>query len=57
MTVMQAARKRSRARRPRCSICERPIHVPTGWSSGPAVRRHYWAKHREVMRAGRGRAG
>lgn len=40
--------------RPRCKICDKPIHVPTGWTRGPAVRRHYWAKHREVMQ-GKGR--
>ena len=35
--------------RPRCKICDKPIYVPDGWTRGPAVRRHYWAKHREVM--------
>jgi hypothetical protein len=44
--------RRSGARppRPRCRICERAIHVPKGWSTGPAVRRHYWRKHPEIMR-------
>jgi hypothetical protein len=37
-------------KRPRCQTCKRPIHVPPEWSTGAAVRRHYWAKHREVMR-------
>jgi hypothetical protein len=37
-------------KRPRCRTCGRPIHVPKGWSIGPAVRRHYWRKHPEVMR-------
>ena len=37
-------------RPPRCKTCGRRIHVPKGWSSGPAVRKHYWAKHPEVMR-------
>ena len=36
-------------RLPRCTRCERAIRVPKGWSSGAAVRRHYWAKHRGVM--------
>ncbi len=35
---------------PRCHTCGRRIHVPEGWSRLPAVRRHYWAKHPEVMR-------
>ena len=34
---------------PRCSRCERAIRVPEGWSAGSAIRRHYWAKHRDVM--------
>ena len=37
--------------RPRCQRCQRAIHVPAGWSHGPAVRRHYWRKHRDVMLA------
>ena len=37
-------------KRPHCQTCKRPIHVPPEWSTGAAVRRHYWAKHREVMR-------
>ena len=40
----------SRPKRPRCGICQAPIHVPRGWSGGAATRRHYWAKHRDVMR-------
>jgi hypothetical protein len=34
---------------PRCKRCGKAIRVPQGWTIGPAVRRHYWAKHREVM--------
>ena len=34
---------------PRCKTCGRAIRVPKGWSAGPAVRKHYWAKHPEVM--------
>ena len=43
--------------RPRCRICDKPIRVPKGWTQGPAVRKHYWAQHREVMsgRAGSGK--
>lgn len=40
---------------PRCKTCNQSIRVPKGWSTGPAVRRHYWAKHREVMQ-GKGRS-
>ncbi len=40
------AKKRS----PRCKNCDTAIRVPKGWSHGAAVRRHYWAKHPEVMR-------
>ncbi|CAN5565757.1 hypothetical protein BH20ACT21_BH20ACT21_14260 [soil metagenome] len=36
-------------KRPRCTRCNRSIYVPPEWSMGAAVRRHYWAKHREVM--------
>jgi hypothetical protein len=36
-------------RSPRCRACGEVIDVPEGWSHGPAVRRHYWARHREVM--------
>lgn len=35
--------------RPRCHACGKLIAVPPGWSIGPAVRRHYWAKHPDVM--------
>ncbi|MGH2786922.1 MAG: hypothetical protein ACRDJV_03300 [Actinomycetota bacterium] len=42
----------------RCRICKRSIRIPEGWSLGPAVRRHYWRKHREVMqRSSRGSEG
>ncbi|HEX3328056.1 MAG TPA: hypothetical protein VHV50_13775 [Actinomycetota bacterium] len=34
---------------PRCRTCGKSIRVPQGWGIGPAVRRHYWAKHPEVM--------
>ena len=32
-----------------CRTCGRRIRIPDGWTVGPAVRRHYWAKHRDVM--------
>lgn len=41
---------------PRCHTCGRAIEVPDGWSHGPAVRRHYWAEHRDVMTRGRTKA-
>ena len=38
-----------KAKSPRCSECGKAIRVPAGWSIGPAVRRHYWREHREIM--------
>jgi len=38
-----------RRRLPRCRTCGASIRVPKEWSTGAAVRRHYWAKHRSVM--------
>lgn len=32
-----------------CHTCGARIRIPDGWSVGPAVRRHYWAKHRARM--------
>ncbi len=43
------AKKAKKPKSPRCKKCNQTIRVPKGWSRGPAVRRHYWAKHREVM--------
>jgi hypothetical protein len=40
---------KKRAKSPRCKQCGKVIRVPAGWSVGPAVRRHYWRDHREVM--------
>lgn len=37
----------------KCKTCGKAIHVPRGWTIGPAVRRHYWAKHPERMEAKR----
>lgn len=39
----------------RCKRCDRAIRLPDGWTLGPAVRRHYWAKHRSVMQPEVGR--
>jgi hypothetical protein len=30
--------------------------MPRDWTLGPAVRRHYWAKHAEVMQPKRKRS-
>ncbi|HEX2196890.1 MAG TPA: hypothetical protein VHJ76_08185 [Actinomycetota bacterium] len=50
MSAPKPAGKPAAARRaPRCRSCGELIEVPQGWSHGPAVRRHYWARHREVM--------
>ena len=38
-----------------CKLCDRAIRLPDGWTLGPAVRRHYWAKHRSVMQPDLGR--
>ena len=38
-----------RRKSPKCKTCGQTIRIPKGWSVGPAVRRHYWAKHRDVM--------
>lgn len=32
-----------------CKTCGATIEVPEGWSTGPAVRRHYWAEHPDRM--------
>jgi hypothetical protein len=44
-----------KAKAPRCRTCGKTIRVPHGWGTGPAVRRHYWAKHPEVMQKKDGR--
>lgn len=36
-----------------CRTCGKRIRIPEGWTIGPAVRRHYWAKHRDVMLPGK----
>jgi len=41
--------KQPRRKLPRCKACDKPIRIPKGWSTGAAVRRHYWSNHREVM--------
>ena len=41
--------KNVKKKSPRCRTCGATIRVPAGWSAGPAVRRHYWAKHRDRM--------
>ncbi|HYN35457.1 MAG TPA: hypothetical protein VEV82_00620 [Actinomycetota bacterium] len=38
---------------PRCRTCGNVIRVPKGWTQGPAIRRHYWREHREVMQGRR----
>lgn len=57
MPPAKPARKRARDAGPKrtaqCHTCNKRIRIPEGWSIGPAVRRHYWAKHRDVMQADR----
>jgi hypothetical protein len=48
-------RRAAKRKRPHCKTCDRAIYVPLGWSQGAAVRRHYWERHRAVMRADSGR--
>lgn len=33
----------------KCHTCGKKIRIPDGWSLGPAVRKHYWTKHPDVM--------
>lgn len=49
MAAAQKHSNKTRRKLPRCKACDKPIRIPKGWSSGAGVRRHYWAKHREVM--------
>ena len=48
-----AKAKKTTRKSPRCQTCGKPIRIPKGWTRGPAVRRHYWRHHREVMLKGR----
>lgn len=53
MPPAKPAKKRARDAGPKrtaqCKRCGKRIRIPEGWTVGPAVRRHYWAKHRDVM--------
>ncbi|HEX2058633.1 MAG TPA: hypothetical protein VHI71_09705 [Actinomycetota bacterium] len=49
MPAPKPAKLAADRRAPRCRACGETIEVPPGWSHGPAVRRHYWARHRDVM--------
>lgn len=33
-----------------CNACGKKVRMPKGWGVGAASRRHYWAKHPEIMR-------
>ena len=58
MPAPKPASKPAEARRvPRCRSCGEAIDVPEGWSHGPAVRRHYWSRHRDVMTRSAKKAG
>ena len=48
--VPKKNRTKGKTKSPRCKTCGSVIRVPEGWTKGPAVRRHYWAKHPERMR-------
>ncbi len=43
-------KKAAKSSSPYCKRCRRTIRVPAGWSGGSATRKHYWAKHPDVMR-------
>lgn len=43
----------AKTKNPRCRTCEKVIRVPKGWTQGPAIRRHYWREHREIMQGRR----
>jgi hypothetical protein len=46
----------ARVKSPRCKHCGKLIRVPAGWTSHlPAVRKHYWRYHRDVMQPGVGK--
>ncbi len=49
MPKKKDASKRASRKSFRCTLCERRVRIPEGWTRGPAVRRHYWAKHPEHM--------
>ncbi|MEO7802995.1 MAG: hypothetical protein ABIS18_00655 [Actinomycetota bacterium] len=53
MFYVEQANKTKEEIMAKCSTCGKTIRIPKGWSIGPAVRRHYWAKHRERMERGR----
>ena len=48
-----APKAKGKTKSPRCRTCGKVIRVPNGWTTGPAVRRHYWREHPEVMKGDR----
>ena len=52
MARASAPKRKPKRKSPRCKTCGSVIRVPDGWSNLPAIRRHYWRKHREVMQPG-----
>ena len=44
--------KPAKPKSPKCKTCGKTIRIPAGWTVGPAVRRHYWRYHRDVMLPG-----
>ena len=47
------AKGKSKPKSPRCKTCGKTIRVPKGWTQGPAIRKHYWRLHPEIMRGER----
>ncbi|MDP9066944.1 MAG: hypothetical protein M3N53_01170 [Actinomycetota bacterium] len=54
MPPAKPAQKRAPKPKATCRTCGKRITIPEGWTAGSASRRHYWAKHREVMQSERG---
>ena len=56
MSKKHSSSQRAEKRSFYCNLCARSVRIPTGWTRGPAVRKHYWAKHPEVMQPDRSSA-
>ena len=52
-TTKSGSKGAQKNKSPRCRTCGKVIRVPKGWTQGPAIRRHYWREHREIMQGRR----
>ena len=57
MSKKQAPKKGSAKSSFFCKLCDKKIRMPQGWTRGPAVRRHYWKQHPEIMQPDGKKAG